>query len=353
MNRATTSLREQIAHEAARLLWAGAETDVSRARERAARRILRTRPLPRHLPSGAEVAARLERWSLIADVPADERRSRELRLDALWILRSLRRFRPVLVESECDDRIHHIELEPDRHSDTNLQSVLDELAAAGLEGEDGGGGTLVVGQRHRFRLSFRPSHRASSSSRPEMVDEGSLTEALRRECPWLALDAEHPSPRSLDRSLVYRQLLEPLDDLKLDPFLHPEGNALYHSLQVFDLISRESPYDSELLAAALLHMVGRAIDPAAAAEAGAEALEGVASDRTSELIRTLPDACAALAGNLGGKGRQRLREHPDREELELLAAADLKGRQVGVAVSELDEALAHLREFDSYEDSEG
>ena len=40
---------------------------------------------------------------------------------------------------------------------------------------------------------------------------------------------------------------------------HPEGDALYHSLQVFDLACEESPYDEDFLLAALLHDVGKAM----------------------------------------------------------------------------------------------
>ena len=42
---------------------------------------------------------------------------------------------------------------------------------------------------------------------------------------------------------------------------HPEGDVLYHSLQVFELARDELPYDEEFLLAALLHDVGKAIDP--------------------------------------------------------------------------------------------
>jgi hypothetical protein len=41
---------------------------------------------------------------------------------------------------------------------------------------------------------------------------------------------------------------------------HPEGDALYHSLQVFELARCEAPWDRDLAAAALLHDVGKAID---------------------------------------------------------------------------------------------
>ena len=56
-------------------------------------------------------------------------------------------------------------------------------------------------------------------------------------------------------------LLQPLEGVKQSPKYHPEGDALYHSLQVFELARDERPYDEEFLLAALLHDVGKAIDP--------------------------------------------------------------------------------------------
>ena len=64
-----------------------------------------------------------------------------------------------------------------------------------------------------------------------------------------------------DRFGVYRRLLLPLEKVMQKPQYHPEGDALYHSLQVFDLAHDELPYDEEFLLAALLHDVGKGIDP--------------------------------------------------------------------------------------------
>ena len=45
----------------------------------------------------------------------------------------------------------------------------------------------------------------------------------------------------------------------LHPTIHPKGDALYHSLQVYDLACDEMPYDEEFLLAALLHDVGKGL----------------------------------------------------------------------------------------------
>ncbi len=54
------------------------------------------------------------------------------------------------------------------------------------------------------------------------------------------------------------ELLLALDGVRQDPRYHPEGDALYHSLQAFTFARRETD-DRVLWAAALFHDVGKAI----------------------------------------------------------------------------------------------
>ena len=82
----------------------------------------------------------------------------------------------------------------------------------------------------------------------------------------------------IDRFQVYEMLLLPLESVKEDAAYHPEGDALYHSLQVFDLARDEMPYDEEFLLAALLHDVGKGIDRRDHTTAGLEALEGLITE---------------------------------------------------------------------------
>ena len=70
----------------------------------------------------------------------------------------------------------------------------------------------------------------------------------------------------LDRFGVYRMLLVPLETVQQNLDRHPEGDALYHSLQVFDLARDALPYDEEFQVAALLHDVGKALVPVAILE---------------------------------------------------------------------------------------
>ena len=146
-----------------------------------------------------------------------------------------------------------------------------------------------------------------------------------------------------DRFHVYQALLLPLENVQQQRRLHPEGDALYPSLQVFHLARNELPYDEEFLLAALLHDVGKAIDPDASANAGLEALDGFISERTQWLIEQQPSAALLLQGTIGSRARRRLQEHESFEELILLATCDRDGRTPGGEAPELDEALDYVR----------
>lgn len=134
-----------------------------------------------------------------------------------------------------------------------------------------------------------------------------------------------------------------LATVRQDPLTHPEGDVLEHSLQVFDLVAAERPYDEELLTAALVHDVGRAIDRRAVVAAGLEAVAGLVTPRTAWLVETLPVATAYRDGTLGQRARQRLETHPDFLDALLLAEADRKARIRGYDAPTLDEAIAILR----------
>lgn len=79
-------------------------------------------------------------------------------------------------------------------------------------------------------------------------------------------------------------LLLALDGIRQDPAYHPEGDALFHSLQVFDL-ARAATNDRALWAAALLHDVGKAIDSPHHDDIGADLLEEFVSPRIVWLVR--------------------------------------------------------------------
>lgn len=173
-------------------------------------------------------------------------------------------------------------------------------------------------------------------------------EQLLREC----LETAGRGPLSqeergelLDRFRIYELLLLPLERVPQPPEEHPEGDVLYHSLQVFELARQALPYDEEFLLAALLHDVGKAIDPRDHVAAGLEALEGTVTLRTAWLVEHHVDALLLAAGTLGIRHRRRLAAAESFDELMLLAACDRRGRAVGMAVPDVQEAIGYLRDL--------
>ena len=147
-----------------------------------------------------------------------------------------------------------------------------------------------------------------------------------------------------DRFAVYRMLLLPLETVQQNVDRHPEGDALYHSLQVFELARNALPYDEEFQIAALLHDVGKAIDPRDHIPAALEALDGHITPRTAWFIEYHAAAAALREGTLGVRARRRLEASEDFDELMLLRDCDLQGRLRGVSAPDIDDALEHLRE---------
>ena len=144
----------------------------------------------------------------------------------------------------------------------------------------------------------------------------------------------------VDRFAVYKLRLGPLEAVKQDPRRHPEGDALYHSLQVFELARQARPYDEEFLLAALLHDVGKGVDPTNPVATALEALRGAVTDRTLALIGLLREFKLARAK----PGAPPPVADPDTlEDLALLQELDDLGRVPGASVGTLDEALDYLR----------
>jgi len=142
---------------------------------------------------------------------------------------------------------------------------------------------------------------------------------------------------------MYDTLLEmllALDGIAQDPRYHPEGDALYHSLQVFQHAQRDT-HDPELLAAALLHDVGKALCAPDHDVDGADLLDGLVPPRTVWLVRHHLDLLRAPR-----QTRRRLNGTPMLRDLEQLRRWDLAGRSpfatVGTAASALGLVVSAL-----------
>jgi hypothetical protein len=131
-------------------------------------------------------------------------------------------------------------------------------------------------------------------------------------------------------------LLVSLDGIRQSPKYHPEGDALFHSLQVFDLARRASP-DRIMWAAALFHDVGKAVDSALHDEIGADLLLGLLPSRAVWLVRHHLDLLKNTRST-----RRRLRGTPRLRELESLRRFDLGGRDPRARVLAPEDALTIL-----------
>ena len=132
------------------------------------------------------------------------------------------------------------------------------------------------------------------------------------------------------------ELLLALDGVQQSPRFHPEGDALYHSLQVFDLARRETD-DPALRAAALLHDVGKAVGSDAHDATGADLLDGLVSPRVVWLVRHHLDLLERP-----GLTKRRLRGTRALADLVRLRRWDVGGRSPTARVLSPEDAVALL-----------
>jgi hypothetical protein len=320
----------------------------------------------RDLPSNAEIRAEI---LLLAEMLEGESRGRELeemRLEALRLMRAMRRFKPKLIGSVLTGHVRKgsdIDLHVFTDSVGPVEDVLSELGLAFTvehkrvrKHNEERMFTHVhvpgVGRaKHNVELTVYTSDKANypfkSSITGKTMERANIDELealLKQSVPDLEAALEDlERADDLDPFELYRLLLIPLEKVKQSPKYHPEGDALFHSLQVFDLARHVRGYDEEFLLAALLHDVGKAIDPHNHTGAAVEALEGAITERTSWLIEHHMEAHEYRTGTLGHRARKRLEESDDLEDLLLLSEIDEAGRERGIIVPTIDEALEFIR----------
>jgi hypothetical protein len=362
----SSKLRQQIAWEAARLMYQRQESEYYRAKMKAAHRLCHGWAKPADLPSNAEIRDQVQLLARLHEGDARTANLRNMRLAALAMMERLERFRPRLIGSVLTGHIR-------AGSDVDIHVFADSAESVGhvleqhglphtverkLVRKHGEATTFThvhVPAEYQFELTVYPADMAhyvfKSSITGKPIERASIAELrqfLTGEYPDLDLDDALAAAREqVDRFQVYQSLLLPLENVRQPLKWHPEGDLLYHSLQVFDLARDERPYDEELLLAALLHDVGKAIDPGDHVAAGLEALEGVITERTAWLIEHHMLAHELAEGALGRRAARRLRESEHFEDLVLIERCDRDGRRPGVEAPELDEALDYIRDLDA------
>jgi predicted nucleotidyltransferase len=340
------------------------ETEYFRAKLKAARRIARGDFKPGDLPSNREIRDQIQVWAQLQEGQRRTENLRDMRLEALRMMRILKAFRPRLIGSTLTGHVRRgsdIDLHLFSDSIESVAALLDEQGLSyeverkqvRKHGEERTFVHIHIRDRFPFELTIYASDKAhyvfKSSVTGKAIERASIAELeqrLAREYPDIPLDQSVLEAESrIDRFQIYEILLLPLENIKESPDYHPEGDALYHSLQVFDLACNELPYDEEFLLAALLHDVGKAIDRHDHVAAGLEALAAHIMPRTAWFIAHHMEAQDLLDGTLGLRARRRLEASEDYEELKLLARCDRQGRQPGAQAPELEEAINYLREL--------
>ena len=357
-------LRHAIAFEAARLMYDRVESEYFTAKRKAAKRLCRGNVKPNDLPSNAEIRDLIQTFARTQEGDSRTANLREMRLHALHLMRLLRRFKPRLIGSVMTGHIR-------KGSDIDIHLFSDsiEMIESLLDGE---GYTVDVERKQvvkhnearvfthihvqdkfNFELTIYAEDQAhyifKSSITGKAIERASIKELedlIEAEYPDVNLeDAIAEIDEEIDPYQMFQLLLQPLERVKQSPKYHPEGDVLYHLLQVFKLARNARPYDEEFLLAALLHDVGKGLDPYDHVNAALDALEGLITDRTRFLIEYHMVAHEYKAGTIGHRLRQKLEASPDLEDLLLLRELDDGGRECGVVVGTLDEALDYLQEL--------
>src|SRR5919108_1511834 len=94
-----SKLRQAIALEAARLMYERVESEYYTAKRKAAKRLCRQGVKPEDLPSNAEIRDQIQLFARLHEGEKRTEHLREMRLEALRLMRLLRAFRPRLIGS--------------------------------------------------------------------------------------------------------------------------------------------------------------------------------------------------------------------------------------------------------------
>jgi hypothetical protein len=360
---ADARIRQQIAMLAARLMYERTESEYFTAKRKAARQLgVEYKFKPGDLPTNAEIRDHIQSLANLYEGETRTHNLRAMRVAALRMMRLLAQFRPRLIGSTLTGHTRRgsdIDLHVFVNNVSSVTAVLDEqgyeydverkrFVKHNVERQF----THVhVRDRFEYELTLYAADQAhyvfKSSITGKAIERASIAELeqfLEHEYPGIDLDEDVDAvEQRIDRFEIYRAVLQPLENVRQNPVWHPEGDALYHSLQVFELARERVPYDEELILAALLHDVGKGIDPHDHVAAGLDALDGVITPRTQFLIAHHMDAHAVADGTIGHRARLRLEASPDYYDLVLLGEMDRAGRRTGVQVCSVEGALDYVR----------
>ena len=349
-------------------MYSREESEYFNAKQKAARRIYKGWIKPADLPTNAEIREQVQLLARLHEgTTSPDERLLEMRLRAAWWLRRLAAFHPRLIGSVLTASIREgsdIDIHVFAASPHSIANELDDLGVAyelerkriEKDGEQRVFTHIHVRDEFPVELTiYDPSklgYRFRSSITGKPIEKASLAELERLIALQHSVDPQQQSERldqmdmSPDRIAVFQSLLVPLENVKQNPRYHPEGDALFHSLQVYSLAKNVMPYDEEFLLAAILHDVGKAIDPLDHVAAGLEALNGFITPRTQWLIAHHMEAHKIEDHTIGVRRHRRLAAHPYFDDLRTLGDCDRAGRVPGADVESLEEALDYIEQIE-------
>ncbi len=365
-NKRDTKLRRIIALEAAKMMYQGSESEYYTAKRKAARQIGVGKQASRSdLPSNAEVRDSILRQASLLEGEKRLENLQQMRVYAYWLMEQLMDFSPKLIGSTLTGHIRKnsdIDLHVFSNSLTLLTQTLDQLLVP-YEIEKK---RVIKHNQERYftHIHFHGrfeveltvytldyvSYGFKCSITGKTMENASLKQLfqlLQNEYPEMDLAEEMVAwDDKLDSYDLFPAYLNPLEGLDGGKH-HPEGDLLYHSLQVFELAREEGyAHDVEFLQAALLHDIGKSIDKKHHAIVGAEILEGLVSPRVIFLIRYHMDMLDLQRGQLGHRKTIRLRQSEYWDDLIALRDFDNRGRIRGMIVDSVGEVISYLKNLE-------
>src|SRR6516162_7614727 len=201
-------LRQAIALEAARLMYERVESEYFTAKRKAAKRLCRRGVKPEDLPSNAEIREQIQLFARIHEGDKRTENLRDMRLEALRLMRLLRPYRPRLIGSVMTGHVRKgsdIDLHVFCDSPALLTDLLEQAGCQyDLErkqvvkhGEARVFTHVHVHDRFNYELTVYPEDKAhyvfKSSITGKAIERASIAELedlMEREYPDLDLDGE-------------------------------------------------------------------------------------------------------------------------------------------------------------------
>ena len=362
-------LRNAIAAESARLILRGKETDYAAARKRAARWLSRRKVDAQDMPTAAEIHSELYALSGLFSDEHQTASIRAMREAALELMQLLEEYQPQITGCAVSGPVLAGAEMTLIVSAGSADDVVDTLKRGGHRSrvfttaddeDDGEANRAVIQLNHCFPCAI--TVRADQSpdddgyftqSSDDSLDLAGLRKLVdeRNALAPVSADNDELEPAIPDENGYHpdtfaclQMLMQRLAQVQLDPDRHPEGDALYHSLQTYTLGLDERPYDEEFLLACLLHDAGLVIDRRNPVRGLLELLGNLLTERTQFLIEHLAVGAEFLKT---GRISRSLRRSEHFDDIVLLARCDRDARVPGEQVCELEEALDYISNLDS------